>query len=177
MSNPRELVVSAPEQEQQQKLGTQPELARPPEQRPTEAAFEQYKQIPDEQRPDESPYVIRQAATRQPTDQVMTDDAQKSPVQIEIENIMADGLEAPYRSMTPEQQEKFRKKGEEVAKAIENMITHVKLTARKVLHLIREWLKLIPGVNRYFLEQEAKLKTDEIMKYGREKLLKKSYND
>jgi len=26
------------------------------------------------------------------------------------------------------------------------------------------WLKLIPGVNKFFLEQEAKIKTDEVLK-------------
>jgi hypothetical protein len=26
-----------------------------------------------------------------------------------------------------------------------------------------QWLKLLPGVNRFFLEQEAKIKTDRII--------------
>jgi hypothetical protein len=37
------------------------------------------------------------------------------------------------------------------------------------LKLIREWLLIIPGVNKYFLEQEAKIKTDKIQQlYERE---------
>jgi hypothetical protein len=136
-----------------------------------EQAFEQYKQV-NEDKPDESPYVVRQAS-RPKSDQVMTDDAGKSPLQIKYEELMADGLETAYVSMTPVQQEKFRKKGEGVAKAIEDLTTRLKLTARKVLHLLQSWLKLIPGVNKYFLEQEAKLKTDEIMKLAREEMLKR----
>jgi hypothetical protein len=38
-----------------------------------------------------------------------------------------------------------------------------KATARVVLDLIRQWLMLIPRVNRYFLEQESKIKTDRMM--------------
>lgn len=138
---------------------------------PTEQAFEQYKQV-DEQKPDESPYVVKQAGRAQ-VDDVMTDDVGKSPLQIKVEEVMADGLDSSYQSMTPEQQVKFRQKGEEVAKIIEELTTKLKLTARKVLHLLRSWLKLIPGINKFFLEQEAKLKTDEIMKLGREEMLKR----
>lgn len=120
----------------------------------------------------ETPYLIRQVL-RRPRDQVMTDDTKKSPVQIEIENIMSEGLESTYYAMAPAQQERFRKRGEEVAKIIDGLIIGLKLTARRVLHLIRSWLKLIPGINKYFLEQEAKLKTDAIMEYGREEMLKR----
>ncbi len=136
-----------------------------------EQAFEQYKQV-NEDKPEESPYVVRQAS-RQKSDQVMTDDVGKSALQVKYEELMADGLETAYMSMTPVQQEKFRIKGEQVAKAIEDLTVKLKLTARKVLHLLRAWLKLIPGVNKYFLEQEAKLKTDEIMKMAQEEMLKR----
>jgi len=34
--------------------------------------------------------------------------------------------------------------------------------------LIKKWLLLIPGVNKYFLEQEAKIKADEIVKMKNE---------
>jgi hypothetical protein len=40
---------------------------------------------------------------------------------------------------------------------------------KKILALIRDWLKLIPGVNRFFLEQEAKIKTDKILLAAEEK--------
>jgi len=43
------------------------------------------------------------------------------------------------------------------------MVGSFKIKARKVLHLIRDWLKIIPGINKYFLEQEAKIKTDKII--------------
>lgn len=139
--------------------------------KPTEQAFDQYKTVND-QKPDESPYVVKQAA-RAKTDQVMTDDVGKSALQVKVEEVMANGLDVSYQTMTPVQQERFRKKGEEIAKQIEDLTARFKLTARKVLHLLRSWLKLIPGINKFFLEQEAKLKADAIMKLGQEEMLKR----
>jgi hypothetical protein len=37
------------------------------------------------------------------------------------------------------------------------------VSTKKIFVLIRAWLKIIPGVNRFFLEQEAKIKTDKIL--------------
>jgi hypothetical protein len=105
----------------------------------------------------------------------MTDDTGKSQLQDKYEEVMADGLGDVYHTMTPAQQEKFRKRGEEIAKVIEELTVHLKLTARKVIELIRAWLKMIPGINRYFLEQEAKLKTDEIMKLGQAEMLRRKH--
>jgi len=142
-----------------------------PEQiKPVDKAFEQYKQV-DEKKPEESPYVVKQASKKDDTTNQPTE-PDKTELQIEIETVLADGLEAAYQTMTPPQQEKFRRKGEEVAKAIEEMAVKFKLTARRVLRLITDWLRMIPGVNKYFLEQEAKLKTDDILKLHREKLLR-----
>jgi BMFP domain-containing protein YqiC len=141
---------------------------------PKEQAFEQYKQV-DDTRPEESPYVIRQASRKDKTDQVMTDDAGKSPMQVQIENIMASGLEEAYSKMDVKHQEEFRIKGVVVAREIESLTTRLKLTARRVIHLIRNWLKLIPGINKFFLEQATKLKTDEVMKYVREEMQQRRY--
>lgn len=149
------------------------ELPKPSETaKPVEQALDQYSKQIYEEKPGESPYVVKQAS-RPKVDEVMTDDVGKSPLQMKLEEVMADGLDASYQSMTPDQQAKFRQKGEQVAKAIEDLTTKLKLTARKVLYLIRSWLKMIPGVNKYFLEQAAKLKTDEIMKLGQAEMLKR----
>ena len=44
-----------------------------------------------------------------------------------------------------------------------------KLKVKKVVNLIKKWLTMIPGVNKFFLEQEAKIKTDEIVKLKEDK--------
>ena len=58
----------------------------------------------------------------------------------------------------------FREEGERVAREIEAIIHTGRAIAVKVLELIKRWLRLIPGVNKFFLEQEAKIKTDKIIK-------------
>jgi type IV secretory pathway VirB10-like protein len=89
---------------------------------------------------------------------------QKSEARKEIEDLLSDGLTEIYKTMTPQQQEVFRQKGDEAATSIEQMVGTFRASARKVVDVIRGWLSTIPGVNKFFLEQESKLKTDEIMK-------------
>lgn len=154
-----------------QKVEHVPEVPiKSPEQiKPVDQAFEDYKKV-DEKKPEESPYVVKQAS-KTPADQTAEEEADKTALQIEIESVLASGLDTAYATMTPPQQEKFRKKGEEVAQAIEDMALKFKLTARRVLKLITDWLRMIPGVNKYFLEQEAKLKTDDIIALHRKRIL------
>lgn len=83
-----------------------------------------------------------------------------------IESILSDGLGELYRGMTPSAQEKFRVRGEETASKIRAMIASAKVKARKVAALIRGWLRMIPGVSHFFMEQETKIKTDRIMEYS-----------
>ncbi|HLD21440.1 MAG TPA: hypothetical protein VJB65_00905 [Patescibacteria group bacterium] len=105
----------------------------------------------------------------------------KTAERIEIEKVLSEGLAGLYQSMTPEEQEQFRLKGEEAAGAIELLMHTFKATARKVLSLIREWLATIPRVNKFFLEQESKLKTDKFMqlqkKMRKEERIKKIRRD
>lgn len=87
----------------------------------------------------------------------------KDPMTARIEDVLADDLTDVFLKMSPEKQAEFKQKGEETASAIRQMIEGAKVNARKVFDLIRDWLKLIPGVNKFFLEQEAKIKTDKIL--------------
>lgn len=82
---------------------------------------------------------------------------------VQIEKIMEDGLKEAFQELTPVQAQEFKIKGEETAIKIQQLLksTHVKV--KKVFQLLFEWLKLLPGVNRFFLEQEAKIKTDKII--------------
>jgi hypothetical protein len=82
----------------------------------------------------------------------------------QIENFLARGLEDVYLGMPLAKQAEFRRTGEETAKKINKLLAGAKLNIGKIVALISKWLSIIPGVNRYFLEQEAKIKADEIMK-------------
>ena len=105
---------------------------------------------------------------KQKDDQAISS-AVKSDTRKNVEKIMQDNLADIYKSLNPEQQIEFKKKGAEVSSKIEVMIDTFKVRAKNVLELIREWLKIIPGVNKFFLEQETKLKTDKIMTYAKKR--------
>jgi len=91
----------------------------------------------------------------------------KDEVTVEVEKILEEGLQTYYNEMPETAQARFRTKGVEVSTQIANMVRVFHLQAKKVLKLIRDWLLTIPGVNRFFLEQEAKIKTDRLAELER----------
>jgi hypothetical protein len=82
----------------------------------------------------------------------------------EIDDFLSDGLGETFLAMTPEKQKIFKEEGEKTAKKINVLLDATKINLGKIVDLIRRWLKLITGVNRFFLDQEAKLKADRIIK-------------
>jgi len=89
----------------------------------------------------------------------------KDEVVIHVEKIMEEGLGALYATLPEDAKPIFQKKGEEVAEEVSTMVRSLKFEVSKVLRLIREWLLTIPKVNRFFLEQEAKIKTDRLVDF------------
>lgn len=86
----------------------------------------------------------------------------------EIENVLEEDLGEIYFQLSETDKLRFKTQGEVTANQIDALLTSMKATAGKVADLIRAWLMIIPGVNKFFLEQETKIKTDKIMlKYGR----------
>lgn len=81
-----------------------------------------------------------------------------------IEKVLAKDLDDYYLAMTGEKRREFKRAGEETARKINDLLEQGKVKAQRVIDLIRRWLSLIPGINKFFVEQEAKIKTDEIMK-------------
>ncbi|HYE60058.1 MAG TPA: hypothetical protein VEA18_02655 [Candidatus Kapabacteria bacterium] len=82
---------------------------------------------------------------------------------VQVEKIMEEGLEDAYKEMTPVQQQEFKIKGEQTALQIRTLLQKTKVKVKKIFKLLFEWLKLLPGVNTFFLEQEAKIKADRIL--------------
>jgi len=87
-----------------------------------------------------------------------------SPLQQQVEQVLEQGLEGLYRDLTPQQQIDFKVRGETVARQLAVLLQQVKVKVSQVLKLIREWLMSIPGINRYFVEQEAKIKADKLLR-------------
>ncbi len=82
---------------------------------------------------------------------------------LKVENLLEEDLKDAYKEMTPVQQQEFKIKGEKTAFEICELLRRGKVKVKKIFMLILEWLKLLPGVNRFFLEQEAKIKADKII--------------
>lgn len=82
----------------------------------------------------------------------------------EIESIMEKGVEKIYTRLTPKEQKKFKLKGEKAALKINKLLNKTKIQIKKIIKLLRNWLSIIPGVNKFFLEQSSKIKADEIIK-------------
>jgi hypothetical protein len=81
-----------------------------------------------------------------------------------IENVLAKDLDDVFMSMPPKQRLEFKVEGEETARKINAMLDDAKIKIKKIIVLIRKWLSMVPGVNKFFLEQEVKIKTDEILR-------------
>lgn len=91
------------------------------------------------------------------------------PMQKEIEAVLTENIAEIYKQLPQDRKLIFKQKGEVIAAQITAMIKGGLMQIKKILKLIREWLLIIPGVNKFFLEQEAKIKTDKIQQlYERE---------
>lgn len=80
-----------------------------------------------------------------------------------IEDIMSSGLDKAFLEMKPSEQKRFKDEGEKTAKKISTLLGKARVSADKIVSLIRRWLSLIPRINRFFLEQEVKIKADKIL--------------
>ncbi len=87
----------------------------------------------------------------------------EEPILEEVEDILEEDLEEVYQKMTPEEQKEFKEEGERAASRIVILLRKIKIQTTRIYYLIKKWLKLIPGINKFFLTQEAKIKTDKII--------------
>jgi len=93
----------------------------------------------------------------------------KDPELVEIETILSEGLESLYKELPDNRKAEFRQKGEETAGAIRVLLSSAKVKVTKIVALIVKWLKMIPGVNKFFLEQESKIKADRLLEFKKDK--------
>ena len=88
---------------------------------------------------------------------------------LEIENVLSEHLDELYIQMTPQQQMAFRDQGEKTASKISELLKEAKIKVKEILNLIKSWLQIIPGISKFFLEQEAKIKTDRLLNLQEQK--------
>ncbi len=87
----------------------------------------------------------------------------KDAVMVKIEKIMEEGLNDSYQRLSPVAKQEFKLKGEQAASQIRELLKSAHIKVKKILRLILDWLRILPGINHFFLEQEAKIKTDKII--------------
>lgn len=139
--------------------GAEPRVEQPisPEKKETEAqrvspeevaqAAKPVKKAPAKAQPEAGPDLVKE----------------KSETFKQIEDILSEGLEQTYQELPDDLKKEFREKGEETASKIEELVSQAKVVVHKIVDLIKAWLSIIPGVNRFFLEQETKIKTERIL--------------
>jgi len=102
-------------------------------------------------------------------DQVSTSTSDQHPGPISkrlkeaIDDILEENLEDIYLNMSPTEQKVFKEKGEETTNKIVSLLNQAKVKVKKIVKTIIGWLKMISGVNKFFIQQTAKIKTDKIL--------------
>ncbi|MDQ5938756.1 MAG: hypothetical protein QG642_446 [Patescibacteria group bacterium] len=81
-----------------------------------------------------------------------------------VEQVLAQDMDNVFLSLDVSQQIAFKKRGEETSRQIVKLLSKGSVPLKKIVNLIVAWLRVIPNVNRFYLEQEAKIKADRIMK-------------
>jgi hypothetical protein len=94
---------------------------------------------------------------------VMSSDLYKDAQLLAIEKVLEQDLEQIYFDLPEESKSVFKKEGELTARKINALLSETKVAAQKIVDLVLAWLSLVPGVNRFFAEQEAKIKADKIL--------------
>jgi hypothetical protein len=116
-----------------------------------------------EQEGSSKPEVKEVAATVTSTAPSITDDYHKRR-EVEIDAYLSEGLSETFLAMPPAKQKIFKEEGELAAKKINVLLDATKVNVGKIITIIKNWLKIITGINRFFLDQEAKIKADKIIK-------------
>lgn len=138
------------------------EAVRPERAPEKEAPIERAR--PAVERPSELPSTV--VPTQPPAPKPSTlipEPSTKDPLTKKIESILEEDLKDVYFSMNETDRARFKKKGDETASKIKELLARAHIKAKEIVNLLIDWLKLIPGVNRFFLEQEAKIKADKIL--------------
>lgn len=81
-----------------------------------------------------------------------------------IEATLEKDLSELYLAMPDSKRQEFKIAGEETANKINEILSQAKYKVQAIITLIKKWLSMLPGVNQFFIEQETKIKTDEIIR-------------
>lgn len=86
-----------------------------------------------------------------------------APLNARVDEILSSGLADTYRQLPPAVQEKFKQLGEQTVAQIVHQLQGHHPSLEPLISLVGTWLRLIPNLNPYYLEQAAKIKTEQII--------------
>lgn len=87
----------------------------------------------------------------------------KDKLLVQIEETLAEDLTEIYLNLPEEKRPLFREKGEKAAHQIQQLLESGKAKAKQILAIILDWLRMIPNVNRFYLEKTAEIKTNRLI--------------
>jgi hypothetical protein len=153
---------------QTQEVASQPEVSSEVQDISQEQNQEQHEQQPVKEQPEK-----QEDQTEHPSsDTVIKPTPQPKTVIIpqvkdaltnQIEKIMESGLVDAFKEMNEIQKQEFKVKGEQSAKQIKELLGKSKVKIKKIYEILVAWLQIIPGISRFFIQQEAKIKADKLL--------------
>ena len=93
----------------------------------------------------------------------------KDETRMKVERVLEENLWDLYFAMPKEARVKFRAEGEVAAEQVRVMINEKKARPHAFHAVIVRWLRSIPRVSQWFLLQEGKIKTDNVMTIVKER--------
>jgi len=82
----------------------------------------------------------------------------------QIDKILSEDMSDMFLNLPKDKQKEFKEEGERIVVKVSQLMEKAKVKVNKIIKLIKNWLGIIPNANKYYLEQEAKIKTDKILK-------------
>ncbi len=98
---------------------------------------------------------------------ITNDQSRKEIQKKQIDDILSFGLSDIFLDLEPAKQQEFKKTGEVTVSKINALLNKANVNINKIVHLIKKWLGILPNANKYYLEQEAKIKADKIIQIKR----------
>ena len=80
----------------------------------------------------------------------------KDQLTVDIEKIMEEDLKDAFKELDIIQKEEFKIKGEDTALKIRAAMRQAKIKVKTIIRLLVQWLKMLPGVNRFLLSRKRR---------------------
>lgn len=81
----------------------------------------------------------------------------------EIQHILSEDIADLYKQLPQEQKTLVTQEGRVATNRIMDLLRETRVRLKELVSVLRQWLQRIPGLNRFFVEQEARIKATKIL--------------